>query len=287
MSKNDRRIELPNWMGEPYKSPAVMGQRRPNFLRKSIRQMKQTLADELLTERCANREGVLQRMEPRTKLIAAVSFIIIAGFVRSIPVLLGLWGLTVVLMLRSGLSVFTMQRRIWGIIPLLTLLASVPAMFNFIIDGSPLCMIYQAPYPSTMLGIHIPADIYISQQGFTAAMFLFLRVGLSLSMGVLLVMTTPAARLIKSLQVMGVPSLMVMVIEMSYRYLVLLLNLSIEMFEARRLRTVGVLSMASKRAQVGSSIAALFARSMELTDEVYLAMTARGYTGQVVSMDEK
>jgi len=180
-----------------------------------------------------------------------------------------------------------MQRRIWGIIPLLTLLASVPAMFNFIIDGSPLCMIYQAPYPSTMLGIHIPAHIYISQQGFTAAMFLFLRVGLSLSMGVLLVMTTPVARLIKSLQVMGVPSLMVMVIEMSYRYLVLLLNLSIEMFEARRLRTVGVLSMASKRAQVGSSIAALFARSMELTDEVYLAMTARGYTGQAVSIDEK
>ena len=201
--------------------------------------------------------------------------------------MLGLWALTVLLMLLSGLPVFTMQRRIWGIIPLLTLLASLPAMFNFIIEGSPLCMIYQAPYPSTMLGIHIPADIYISQQGFTAAMFLFLRVGLSLSMGVLLVMTTPAARLIKSLQVMGVPSLMVMVIEMSYRYLVLLLNLSIEMFEARRLRTVGVLSMASKRAQVGSSIAALFARSMELTDEVYLAMTARGYTGQVVSMDEK
>ncbi|MDD4172454.1 MAG: cobalt ECF transporter T component CbiQ [Syntrophomonas sp.] len=287
MSKNDRRIELPNWMGEPYENTAVTGQRRPNFLRKSIRQMKQTLADELLTESCANQEGVLQRMEPRTKLIAAVSFIIIAGFVRSIPVLLGLWGLTVVLMLLSGLPVFTMQRRIWGIIPLLTLLASVPAMFNFIIDGSPLCMIYQAPYPSTMLGIHIPAHIYISQQGFTAAMFLFLRVGLSLSMGVLLVMTTPVARLIKSLQVMGVPSLMVMVIEMSYRYLVLLLNLSIEMFEARRLRTVGVLSMASKRAQVGSSIAALFARSMELTDEVYLAMTARGYTGQAVSIDEK
>jgi cobalt/nickel transport system permease protein len=287
MSNNDRRIELPNWMGEPYENTAVTGQRRPNFLRKSIRQMKQTLADELLTESCANQEGVLQRMEPRTKLIAAVSFIIIAGFVRSIPVLLGLWGLTVVLMLLSGLPVFTMQRRIWGIIPLLTLLASVPAMFNFIIDGSPLCMIYQAPYPSTMLGIHIPAHIYISQQGFTAAMFLFLRVGLSLSMGVLLVMTTPVARLIKSLQVMGVPSLMVMVIEMSYRYLVLLLNLSIEMFEARRLRTVGVLSMASKRAQVGSSIAALFARSMELTDEVYLAMTARGYTGQAVSIDEK
>ena len=287
MSNNDRRIELPNWMGEPYENTAVTGQRRPNFLRKSIRQMKQTLADELLTESCANQEGVLQRMEPRTKLIAAVSFIIIAGFVRSIPALLGLWVLTVVLMLLSGLPVFTMQRRIWGIIPLLTLLASVPAMFNFIIDGSPLCMIYQAPYPSTMLGIHIPAHIYISQQGFTAAMFLFLRVGLSLSMGVLLVMTTPVARLIKSLQVMGVPSLMVMVIEMSYRYLVLLLNLSIEMFEARRLRTVGVLSMASKRAQVGSSIAALFARSMELTDEVYLAMTARGYTGQAVSIDEK
>lgn len=260
---------------------------RHDFLRKSINQMKRALSEELLTERYASRDGLLQSMDARVKLVTALAFIIMTGIIRSIPILLGIWVFTVMLMLLSRLPVFTLQKRIWGLIPLITLCASVPAMFNIIIDGTPLLMIYQAPQPSTWLGIHIPASIYISKQGFSAALFLFLRVGLSMSMGVLLTITTPVTSLLKSLQIMGIPSLVVMIIEMSYRYLVLLLGLSIEMFEARRLRTVGVLSMETKRAQFGSSIAALFSRSMTLADEVYLAMTARGYTGQAVSADGK
>lgn len=289
-SRNGNRISLPGWMEQELENANGEGlrlKRRHNFLGKSILHMKRVLAEELLTEHYASQDGLLQKMDPRVKLITAVLLIILTGLSRSIPALLGLWAFTLLLMLLSRLPLLALQKRIWGLIPLVTLLASIPAMFNIIIDGTPLLMIYQAPHPSTWLGINIPANIYISKQGVTAALFLFLRVGLSLSMGVLLTMTTPVARLLKSLQVMGVPSLLVMIIEMSYRYLVLLLNLSIEMFEARSLRTVGVLSMASRRAQIGSSIAALFARSMDLADEVYLAMTARGYTGQAVSADGK
>jgi cobalt/nickel transport system permease protein len=76
--------------------------------------------------------------------------------------------------------------------------------------------------------------------------------------------------------------MLVTIAEMSYRYLGLLLNLSLEMFEARRLRTVGKVSASSRRAQIGTSMAALFARSMSMADEVYLAMAARGYTGNPV-----
>ncbi len=288
--RNDSRISLPGWMTEEVKNKNRGGprlKRRHNFLGKSILQMKRVLAEELLTEHYASRDGLLQQIDPRIKLITAVALIILAGLTRSIPALFGLWAFTLLTMFLSRLPLLSLQKRIWGFIPLLTLLASIPAMFNIIIDGTPLLMVYQAPHPSTCLGIIIPAEIYISKQGVTAALFLFLRVGLSLSIGVLLTMTTPVAKLLKSLQVMGVPSLMVMIIEMSYRYLVLLLNLSIEMFEARSLRTVGILSMASRRAQVGSSIAALFARSMDLADEVYMAMTARGYTGQAVSINGK
>lgn len=289
-NRNVSRIVLPGWMDEKSDNSSV-GCRGPkhghNFLSKSILQMKRVFAEELLTEHYAGRDGLLQRIDPRIKLITAVLLIIITGLSRSIPALVGVWVCTVLLILISHLPLLALQKRIWGFIPLITLVASIPAMFNIIIDGTPLLMIYQAPHPLTWLGIHIPANIYISRQGFMAAIFLSLRVGISLTMGVLLTMTTPIAKLLKSLQIMGVPSLLVTIIEMSYRYLVLLLNLSIEMFEARSLRTVGALSMNSRRAQVGSSIAALFARSMELADEVYLAMTARGYTGQAVSADGK
>lgn len=282
------RFALPGWMEEDYANPHTKNlrfKRRHNFLSKSILQIKRVLEEELRTEHYASCDGILQKIDPRIKMITAVLLIIVTGLIRSIPVLLGLWVFTILLMLVSRLPVINLQKRIWGLIPLITLLVSVPAMFNFFIDGSPLIMVHQFHHPITWLGIHFPASIYISEQGFKAAVFLFLRVGLSISMGVLLTITTPVARLLKSLQVMGLPSLVVMIIEMSYRYLVILLNLSIEMFEARSLRTVGVLSLEAKRAQVGSSIAALFSKSMALADEVYMAMIARGYTGESVSCD--
>jgi cobalt ABC transporter, permease protein CbiQ len=284
------RIELPAWMETQADDIAAVNwgrKRSHNFLGKSIRSMQRALAEGMLAEEYAGRDGWLQRLDPRLKTILAILLIIVTGFTRSIPLLLAIWGFTALLMIISKLPLLVLQKRIWGFIPLLTLIISVPAMFNLIIGGTPLLVVYQSSQPTTWLGIHIPANIYISRQGVMAGLYLFSRVGLSLTVGVLLTITTPVAQLLKSLRVMGMPALMVMIIEMSYRYLVLLLNLSIEMFEARNLRTVGVLSMASKRAQVGSSMAALFARSLELADEVYLAMTARGYTGQAVSASRK
>jgi cobalt/nickel transport system permease protein len=71
-----------------------------------------------------------------------------------------------------------------------------------------------------------------------------------------------------------------MIMEMTYRYMMVLLSVSIEMFDARSLRTVGNLSSKWQRAQAGSSIAALFAHSVALAEEVYQAMCARCYTGE-------
>ncbi|HPF44238.1 MAG TPA: cobalt ECF transporter T component CbiQ [Syntrophomonadaceae bacterium] len=284
MTAEENYLQLPEWMEKTGCQEQVNSSpgRRANFLVKSIRRMKQNIADELMTESFAGRQGILQQLDARLKFVIVVLLVLAVGFVRSIPILLGVWLFTIILMRIARIPVLTMQKRIWGVIPLITLLISIPAMLNIFIDGKPLIMIYESTQQSVLAGIDIPASLYISQQGLTAGLRLCLRIGISLSLGVLLVMTTPAARLFKSMQVMGIPALMVMILEMSYRYLVLLLTLSIEMFEARQLRTVGNLSLSAKREQVGSSIAALFAKSMEMTDEIYLAMRARGYTGQAV-----
>ncbi len=289
MTAEKHYIHLPEWMEKTGCQEQVntSSGRRTNFLVKSIRRMKQNIADELMTESLAGRPGILQQLDARVKLVTVVLLVLAVGLTNSIPILLVVWLLTMFLMMIARMPVLTMQKRIWGGIPLITLLVSIPAMLNIFIDGKPLIMICQSTQLSVLAGIEIPASLFISQQGLTAGLRLCLRIGLSLSLGTLLVMTTPAAMLFKSLQAMGVPALMVMILEMSYRYLVLLLTLSIEMFEARQLRTVGNLSLSAKREQVGSSIAALFAKSMEMTDEVYLAMRARGYTGQAVNISNE
>lgn len=281
---------LPEWMvPEPNRTTSCSagGRRgRRSFLSKSIQDMKKALCEELVTGHWAKQAGLWQRLDPGVKLVSAVLLILLAGMTKSLGVLLFLWGLIVGLMLLSRLPVLTIQKRVWGFIPLLTLLAAVPGMFNIVVDGSPLVMLYETSHPVTWFGLSGPGSIYITVQGLWAAMFLVLRVGISLSVGILLTATTPLAALLSSLRVLRVPTLFVMVIEMSYRYLVLLLTISIEMFDARTLRTVGDLPLRKKQELVGSSIGALFIRSLTLSEEVYMAMSARCYTGEVAAREK-
>ena len=277
------RVFIPDWMGtEQYKevSSRSKGRSRMGFLRKTLRQLQKGLSSERLNEYYARQDGMLQHIDPRIKLVATISLILLAGLTRKLEILLGLWVLTLLLMHFSRLPVLKMQLSIWAFIPLITLLIAVPGMFNLINDGIPLLVVHRFSEPLYLWGYKLPQSIFISQQGAMAGLYLFLRVGLSLSLGVLLAVTTPVSRLLKSLRMLGIPAMFVMLIEMTYRYLVMLLVLSLEMFEARKMRTVGDLSLRRQQAQVGSSIGTLFAKSMIMAEEVYQAMTARCYTGE-------
>jgi len=285
---NHNRLLLPEWMQsspDPNGSLSA-GSSRARFLRRSLLEIRRAAAELWLAEKYAGSNGWLQKIDPRHKLIGTFILLLTIGLTRSWYLLAGIWLLTIALMWGSRLPLAGMQIRIWGSIPLITLLISAPAMLNIFVDGTPVVLFYHHPGPITWAGITVPDTIFISRQGLAAGLYLFTRVGLSLSVGFLLTLTTPAASLFKSLQELRVPVMLITVAEMSYRYLGLLLNLSLEMFEARKLRTVGELSPDFRRAQVGSSIAALFSRSMALADELYLAMAARGYTGNPVSFKD-
>ncbi|MGI5879012.1 MAG: cobalt ECF transporter T component CbiQ [Syntrophomonadaceae bacterium] len=275
---------LPDWMNESDfkdKNPTAFKTGNNHYLIKSIRNMRKVICEAMQTEHMAKRDGLLQKFSPELKLVSMIILILGISLSRQIPVLLAMLLMTMLLMHLSRLPVLMMQKRIWGFIPLITLLFTMPMTLNIFIDGTPLIVLFQSEQPGHWLGINWPATIFISRQGVISVTFLFLRVGLSLSLGVLLIMTTPVTDIFKSLRVLRVPDLFIMILEMTYRYLMVLLSISIEMFEARKIRTVGHLALRSRQAQVGSSIAALFDRSMNLSEEVYQAMCARCYTGSI------
>jgi cobalt/nickel transport system permease protein len=278
----NNRVELPDWMGTTEYTDCLgmpKSRRGMGFLRKTLYELQKGLSCERLSEYYAQQDGLLQGIDPRLKLIAALGLILWASLTRNMIILLGLWLLTVILTYFSRLPVLKLQKNIWAFIPFITLLAAVPGMFNLINDGTPLLVVHRFSETVSLWGYDLPPSIFISYQGFMAALYLFLRVGISLSFGVLLAVTTPVSSLLKSLRTLGVPALFIMIIEMTYRYLVLLLMLSVEMFEARKMRTVGRLPLRRQQAQVGSSIGALFIKSMMMAEETYQAMTARCYTG--------
>jgi cobalt/nickel transport system permease protein len=69
---------------------------------------------------------------------------------------------------------------------------------------------------------------------------------------------------------------------MAYRYVFHLLRSVSDMYTARKARTVGTgADVASGRRFVAASAGALFGKSHALSEEVHMAMLARGYSGNV------
>lgn len=274
---------LPGWMieTEPPRLPETgrhNGKYGGKFLTRSIREMQNALHDEMTMESYAARDGFLQNTEPAMKIVVMLVLVIMVGFLANPYGFLGIWMISVAAMCASRLPVIKFQRRIWGIIPLITLLISLPGMLNIFNPGEVLLKLAVLGNGHALFGWHVPAEIYFTKQGVTAGVRLCARTGLSLSFAVLLVMTTPASALFNGLRQLRVPSLFVMIIEMSYRYLFLLIKISIEIFEARSQRIVGKVSFVNKQSILGTAVAALFFRSVELADEVFCAMIARCYT---------
>ncbi|MDD3023553.1 MAG: hypothetical protein PHE26_06600, partial [Syntrophomonadaceae bacterium] len=189
IGEEEGKLTVPDWMGQgtmDYKQNIKSNGGSSKYLLKSIVQMRKALSEEMITERLARQPGLLQGVDPRVKLIGTISLILLVGMTRSICLLLVLWGLTLVLMYLSKLPVCSLEKRIWGIIPLWTLIASIPAMFNIFNDGTPLFMLHQWSEAPAWLGINFPASLFIGKQGAMAVLYLFLRVGISVSLGVLL-----------------------------------------------------------------------------------------------------
>jgi cobalt/nickel transport system permease protein len=244
------------------------------------------LEQELHNENMSKRDGFLQGIDARLKIAAVLLAVLLTALVHDIRILLVLYGLNVLLMMVSRLPAWTLQKRIWLTIPLLTLLLALPATLNLFNDGTPLLVI--CTLPGQLGNWQAPEQLFISYQGARSALFIFLRVGLSLSWGVLLIATTPFSRLLSALHSFKIPSIIIMVLEMSIRYLALLLQLSLDMFAARQLRSVGQLSLRERQQQVGSAVGALFVSSILLSQEIHEAMVARCYTGanKVLTVDE-
>jgi cobalt/nickel transport system permease protein len=91
---------------------------------------------------------------------------------------------------------------------------------------------------------------------------------------------------LKALRVLGVPVVIVVILNMTHRYVFLLLQTARDMFEARQSRLVGPLSGPERRRLIAASAGVLLSKSLQLANEVFLAMQSRGYRGEHFTLDD-
>jgi energy-coupling factor transporter transmembrane protein EcfT len=80
---------------------------------------------------------------------------------------------------------------------------------------------------------------------------------------------------------MRAPRLFVLVLAMAYRYIFLFLHLANGMFEARKSRIVARTSGGEQRRFISGTMGNLVNRSVKMSNDVYAAMAARGFSGSI------
>jgi cobalt/nickel transport system permease protein len=277
------RQAIPPWLQE--RTPLPMSREtsgrssRRGFIEKTLSAIADVVKNEVFSEYLAGRPGLLQGLDPRVKLVSVLFLIGAAGlFHHILPLILfNLWLFWLAKSSRIPIKTFT--KRVWIVVPLFTGVLVFPALFNVVRPGTPLLVLFHFKHAVKLMYWHIPRELAITHEGLTAAVLLMLRVGASVSLAVLLTLTTRWNVLLKALSVLRIPVVFLTVLEMSYRYIFLLLQASSDMFMARRSRLVGRTSSREERRFITSAMGTLWGKTTALSQEVHNAMLARGYTG--------
>lgn len=249
--------------------------RRRSFVEKTLEGVSEVMRQAMFSEDVARRQGLLQRIDPRAKVVVALALLLATGLVHHIPVLLGMYAVTLVLAGASGLAIGFFIKRVWLFIPIFTGIIVLPATFSFITPGEVLLPLWS--WHGHAVGI--------TEQGLETAGLLVMRVATSVSLVVLVTLTTPWAKLLAGLRALLVPRLFVLIIGMAYRYVFLLLDSVADMYTAREARAVGNARDTKRdRRVLAATAGALFGKAHALSEEVHMAMTSRGFRGDAKTL---
>jgi cobalt/nickel transport system permease protein len=239
---------------------------RGGFLASTTIGFARVLARAMASEQIARQAGLLQSLDPRVRVAGLFSMVLAVMLSRRIAVIGALFLAAVVIAILSKVGVVMLAKRVWLVVLGFTGVIALPAIF--LTPGDP-------------VAAFAGGTLHITVQGVQTASLLIARVETAVTFTSLLVLCTPWTHVLKALRAFRLPQEVVMMLAMTHRYIFLLVETAGQMFESRQSRTVGVLNGAAGRRVTARTAGVLLGKSIELGNEVYLAMQSRGFRGDI------
>jgi len=217
-------------------------------------------------------DSFVHRLDPRAKIISLVAFIL---FVVLTPVhriekfsiyLILLLGIIAV----SRLPLGYIFRRSLLVIPFVFLIA---LFIPFIREGETIFAFRLARW-----------DITISDEGAWVCVNIFVKSYLAMLAMLTLSSTTRFPDLLRGLEKLGVPGLIIMLLSFLYRYIFVLIDQVMRMKQAAASRNMAARPRAGRLRVASGMIGTHFIRTYEKSERIYQAMASRGFDGEVRSL---
>jgi cobalt/nickel transport system permease protein len=217
----------------------------------------------------------IHQLDPRVKVLVALLFIISTALMPDgawLAYLLS-WILIIAAGLAAHIQLWFLVKRSLLVLPFI--LAAVTVIFTL-----PGAVLWSGPFGLT-----------ISDAGLVRFLSILFRSWISVQMAVLLTATTRFPDLLHALRHLKVPAILVSILAFMYRYLFVLADEVARLLRARAARSAQVSAQKAGRsiwwrAQIaGNMVGQLLVRSLARSDRVYQAMLARGYQGELLTMN--
>jgi len=179
---------------------------RAGFVERSLAAFAEVLQLADTAERTSKRRGLLQSLDPRTKVAGALLLVVAAVAAHSVAAPLALGAVAAALGMLSRIPLQLLATRIWLPVLFFTGAIAVPAIFT-------------TPGVARFHLVRWSA----TEQGLRTAALLVCRAETCATIVVLVVLSTPWARLLKALRMLGIPAMAVAILGMTHRYIYVLL----------------------------------------------------------------
>jgi cobalt/nickel transport system permease protein len=289
-TERDQSVKVPDWMkcNDTIKVSQIQNnirkrKKRKNFIEKSISGVFNFFEESLQNEAFINKNGFMQKIDPRVKLLSVVFLIFGTCMTRSVTLLIALYILSLVIAYTSRINLLVFVKRIW-FIPIFAGIIIFPVIFINYTPANAVLILMQ-PGPGAHIGpIQIPEIIAITSIGLLTAFRFILRVIVCVSFAILLFLTTRHSLLFKALRSFHIPKIYVLTLDMCYRYIFLLSGMIRDLYLAKKSRTIKPLSMRKEQKWVGERIGETLIKSIKTSEAVHMAMISRGFNGDVKMM---
>jgi cobalt/nickel transport system permease protein len=231
----------------------------------SIRDLVEGAESLVYIEDLSGKRGLLQTINPMVKLFVVVFMIVSSLFVSSVSYLLLLCVIPLVLVIASRIPLRQFASRT-AFIPLFAAIISLPVLFLTV--GQPILTANVGTWTLTA-----------TLEGLQGFLLFTVRVWFCVASLSLLILSTGFDRTLKLLSSLKVPPLVVQLFSLTYRYFFVSVHEAQSVLMAKEARTYVQKNTISFQGlkDLGSILAALFIRTYERSERVYMAMKSRGF----------
>jgi len=265
----------------PYGERHTGGVARTPFLDKSIGRLAGLIKTTYIQWDAAHKPGLFQDLDARVKVLFLLFFVIIVSVKRTLLPEGGICLFVFVLAALSRLNLVSFYGRVLFFGLVFGFLVALPSSVNIIAGGDVIIPILHLSKAHQFWVYHVPQTIGITRQGLESVLLLTLRVVNSLSLSFLVIYTTPFPEIIRALKSLRVPDTFLLILTLTYKYIFIFAKTLEEIHLARKGKTIEV-DASEARNWVAGRMAFLLRKTRIRCEEVFNAMVARGFTGDVV-----